>query len=218
MQAEPPLLYKLHVLCQMISQLESWKQPVCMILCIEGNAERLGTIFLCWSDELSRTTCITSLYSRGGSSDSDHIMFWSRTQYQTRSTPAMFADQPRYPVVFVLPSFLLYTILEPCGFISRAEKRYLTVDVYRKMFIGGLNWETTDRTSNHISTVHCVLGNSNCCHSRISQGLLFTIRRGLGVHSYAGQRYREIERFRISYVQRSQNRQHGHGQRALPRW
>lgn len=83
------------------------------------------------------------------------------------------------------------------------------------MFIGGLNWETTDRKSPQCNSP---LDFPNNFLLRISQGLLHTIWRGHRVHSHARRRDWPLTWIRFPHLQGPQDCKHCHGEGALPRW
>ena len=120
--------------------------------------------------------------------------------------------------------FLLSTypsaLLEFWSFVFREPIYSSANELYcRKMFIGGLNWETTDRELALICRSrdkHALGAEANpAVFSRISQGLLFTVWRSCGMHRYEGWRYRAFAWVWVSYFQRCKNGQHCHGQGAL---
>lgn len=90
----------------------------------------------------------------------------------------------------------------------------------RKMFIGGLNWETTDRESTRPSCLcgAVILLTFERPKFRVTEGILLTIWRSTRMHGDARWRQWEVAWFWLLDVQGSQNSQHSDGQRALLRW
>lgn len=106
------------------------------------------------------------------------------------------------------------TLTSYCKIICGRRTGVLTCLIYRKMFIGGLNWETTDGRHSTAS-----LHSTSICTDpalRFSQRVLLTIRRSHGVHSDARWCHRPIARLRLSYIQRPQDSQRCYGQGTLP--
>ncbi len=84
------------------------------------------------------------------------------------------------------------------------------------MFIGGLNWETTDRMYPSLNTIITTSPVSDLLsYTRIAQRLLFDIRRSPRMHSHARWRQRALQGLRLSYLQRPEDRQRSNGERTL---
>lgn len=119
-------------------------------------------------------------------------------------------------------SFLSFQMHWACN--TRLTIKMLTI-IYprRKMFIGGLNWETTDRKFSHVLTCPCVFLHIPEAYDiywmllfyRISKGIFLAVWRSHWVYCNAWRRVRSISRFRISHFQGCKNRQHSDGQGAL---
>lgn len=65
------------------------------------------------------------------------------------------------------------------------------------MFIGGLNWDTTDGT--YIITLRLqflLFSGAETCIRRVAKKVLYTIRQGRGVHDHA-RRGREVALLRL---------------------
>jgi hypothetical protein len=85
------------------------------------------------------------------------------------------------------------------------------------MFIGGLNWETTEGMRHPVpSCSHVSVGISLLIHYRLSQELLHTIWRGQRMHCHARLCDWPLTRIRFPHLQRPEMRQHRHGEGALP--
>lgn len=90
--------------------------------------------------------------------------------------------------------------------------------IYRKMFIGGLNWETTDRTFQSKTSWISLDGLLISITHRITSWLLLTIWRSSRMYGHARQCNTTFSRFRFPHIPRSQDREHCYGEGALSRW
>lgn len=86
----------------------------------------------------------------------------------------------------------------------------------RKMFIGGLNWETTDgeQCTELMQEAEHVL----ILVFRFPEGVLLTVRRGYRVHGHARRRYWSVTRLWLFDIQRPEDGQCCYGQGALLGW
>lgn len=85
-----------------------------------------------------------------------------------------------------------------------------------KMFIGGLNWDTTDGTG--LRTVfHSMSSTKLACYTRIAQKILLPVWQSRRLHHHAGLHW-PLQMFCVSYFRRPGVGQCSYGARALPGW